>query len=84
MTQPDRLWETAPLPQAVYGCEDDGCASEVSYPADMIGWTNGTEHDRPGWYCETCISHMLYADGDEAPAIVTSLAAEIERRQQIA
>ena len=54
-----------PIPEALYGCSDESCATEVSYPADMLRWFGGTDRAgwlwRAGWYCtESCADDIAY------------------------
>ena len=35
------MLEDIVLPEAVYGCANEDCAAEVSYPADMLYWWGG-------------------------------------------
>ena len=44
-----------PIPQALYSCSREDCASEVTHPPDMIYWVD----DWNGWYCENCISYDM-------------------------
>ena len=50
--------QDAPLPAALYGCANEACADETSYPPDMLFWFPGHEdidYD-PGFFCEDCLS----------------------------
>ena len=40
MNNSDRMKQAA-APSPVYGCADQCCAEEVSYPADMLFWWSG-------------------------------------------
>ena len=67
------------IPDPVFGCADECCASEVSYPASDIVWFNGCktpehpEHPNckgvePGWYCDACWENnpaLEIHEGDE-------------------
>ena len=46
-----KSWETAPLPEPVYGCASSDCAAEVSYPANMLYWWAGSKEASAGFYC---------------------------------
>ena len=37
------------IPQAVYGCANEGCAAETSYPPSLLFWAID------GWYCDGCV-----------------------------
>ena len=37
------------VPEALYSCRTKHCATDVSYPPEMLRWW------RDGFYCETCI-----------------------------
>lgn len=63
------------VPKPLYGCHNEGCATECSYPADMLYWYDGVdplpEDDRPddfqapypGWYCDACFDEeLLHSD----------------------
>ena len=69
ITMVDMRWINAATPDPFYGCADEGCADERSWPSEEIYWWDGYEYyddddDRlvrrdgpptPGWYCEGCI-----------------------------
>ena len=40
------------VPEALYSCRTEHCATDVSYPAEMLTWW------RDGFYCETCIDEL--------------------------
>lgn len=58
-----------PLPRASFPCCFDSCSDEVSYPADMLFWSNS----KKGWVCENCIENL--PEGEE---LETSLADYIK------
>ena len=60
------------IPDPLYPCAFEACAAEVSYPADMLHWSN----KEASWYCETC---ALEADIDTSD---WSLADEIAYLEQ--
>jgi hypothetical protein len=39
-----------PVPEALYSCGCKGCAEQVSYPADMLWWSER----RKNWHCDSC------------------------------
>ena len=43
-----------PTPEPFYACMADGCAEEISNPAENMYWAT-TEYGT-GWHCEDCIS----------------------------
>lgn len=53
-TQKDSPPLTASPPEALYACKMQGCAEEVSNPAERMYWCSD------GWYCEDCIDDILY------------------------
>ena len=77
------------LPSPLYGCAVEGCAGEVSYPADALRWWSGVCSDKEegrkwreseaGWYCSECIPYDAHVAG-----LGPSLAEELERRRAIA
>ena len=44
------------FPAPLYGCAFDVCATEVSYPAEMLSWTGGAASVPAGFYCEVCFA----------------------------
>ena len=59
MTITDAMREA--VPEALYSCKNPNCAVEVSYPAEMLAWWNGS------FYCEHCIEDgVLGPDDTEA------------------
>ena len=38
------------IPDPLYPCHFEACAAEVSFPPNMLHWSN----TKPGWYCENC------------------------------
>ena len=46
--------DDAAMPEAMYGCGNDYCAAEITYPADMLYWVP----TRKSWFCYSCISLM--------------------------
>lgn len=42
------------IPSALYSCGFDGCAEEVSNPADRMYWVPGESC----WYCEDCLEEL--------------------------
>ena len=83
----------ATLPEAVYGCANDFCAEQTSYPPNMLYWWRGAG---PGFYCresEGCLPQLLdayYGDRDDATfggdpdgMMGPSLAFEIQRRVEL-
>ena len=80
--------QQATLPEAVYGCANNFCAEQTSYPPHMLYWWAGAG---PGFYCreaEGCLPQLLdayYGDRDDEPGdpdgmMGPSLAFEIQRR----
>ena len=72
----------AAMPSPVYGCACEGCACEVSWPAEDLQWHDGREEVEtddvllhavdPGFYCERCCSDLeLEGDG---PTLAEALA----------
>ena len=59
-----------PIPEALYSCGTGSCEEEMSYPADMLFWSE----EKQGWFCENCFEE----DGEEKGI---SLAEEIERQK---
>ena len=62
------------VPEALYGCETFECATEISYPANLLSW-----HPRDEcFYCEGCHINQskendpLYSD---CPSLAEVLAA---------
>lgn len=58
-------------PEAVYGCANVDCATEVSYPPNMLRWWDGYVVDddeglvrcaMPGWWCENCREQYVWPD----------------------
>lgn len=57
------------IPEALYGCACFECATEVSYPPDMLFLVENpppgdTDHAEPGFYCHECIDEMPMIDED--------------------
>ena len=73
-------WLSDPL----YGCADEGCAQEVSYPSEMLQfWSGigGMEAEAPieaGFYCEGCLDHFAAPDEETGPSLDKALAAAEE------
>ena len=61
------------IPKPLYPCAHPECAQEVSYPAEMLRWSNG----KLGWYCESC--EWALDDVDRAD---WTLADELKHRTQ--
>ena len=84
------------LPEPIYGCKDEDCAAEHSYPADMLRWFSGFKAEtwefEPGWYCTEehvpTIREEIRWDRDDPDAeefdadilFGTTLAEEMARR----
>jgi hypothetical protein len=49
----------AAMPKPVYGCGNECCAAEFSWPAEDIFWC---EH-LSGWYCMVCVLDMFNEPG---------------------
>ena len=77
-----QAWRIAKLPDAVYGCAEEMCATEVSYPPEMIAYYAGNDLVKAGWYCrDGCLDQYL-ADGTINEADVgPDLRDEIIRRE---
>jgi len=39
-----------PIPEALYGCSNDWCATEHSFPPDDLSWY----HEGQRWVCDYC------------------------------
>ena len=74
--------QDAPLPAAIYGCANEACADENSYPPDMLFWFPGHEDIgyEPGFYCEECVSDELEVSILDLTEPAHSLYLEIKRR----
>ena len=51
------------LPNPVFGCAVKECAAEVTYPADMLFWWEGSKLLPAGFYCkesEGCVPSDLH------------------------
>jgi len=38
------------LPEAAYCCSNASCCEEVTWPAQLLWWSE----DQQGWYCDAC------------------------------
>ena len=65
--------QKAMLPEAVYPCADPDCATEVSFPPDMLYWWAGSAGLAAGFYCQE-----VWEDSDDSRG--PSLAEEMDRR----
>lgn len=67
------------MTEPLFACQDDGCAAEVSYPANMLAVLN----DKP--ICQECYEQgdKYYADGDpdfgDLPKFVPEFQQTIDR-----
>ena len=74
------------LPRMVWSCEglDSDCASEVSYPADMLGWYPAESYDeelkKPGmWLCDECAQHICWLSKHYSEWMTVSLRDWIQQ-----
>ena len=54
-----------PFPKALYGCQERGCAEEVShFPEELWLITDLPNGWDPGWYCDECIGEVRFHNPD--------------------
>ena len=53
------------FPKALYGCQERGCAEEVShFPEDLWLISDPPNGWDPGWYCDECIGEVRFHNPD--------------------
>ena len=65
---------TLPPPKPVYGCANEACAEEVSWPATDIVWFSGTDEICAGWYCDNCLDEYTDRYDDRGVSLADYLA----------
>ena len=68
-----------------YGCENDSCRDEQSFPARELFWVEAGESDHcekweEGWYCDYCAHSML--DNESYPARLGQSLADFLESQR--
>ena len=59
-------WRSEPLPSPVFGCQNDYCSEDASYPPEDLHFWDGRNAgpidpeirefpEEPGWYCDYCL-----------------------------
>ena len=71
-----------PLPRPLYGCAEEACAENQSWPEDDLFWVSKPTwyHDvvgDDGWYCVECIEGMDHGLEGGGTNVGCSLAHEL-------
>ena len=85
--EPERPWETTPLPYAeiLFECLGDDWHDEAAFPSYRLTWMQGragTRFPEDGFYCDQCVFFATEFSGEPGPKRVTgpTLLKELQRR----